>query len=86
MANKEKIDYLLLDIKELETLIAGMRDAEVYPVSFFSQTFNLTHKGKGYRPTGAGPSAGNSQRGSSYPGTGRRCTARTGTPYRTGRT
>ena len=37
MANKEKIDYLLLDIKELETLIAGMRDAEVYPVSFFSQ-------------------------------------------------
>ena len=44
MENKEKIDYLLLDIKELETLIAGMRDAEVYPVSFFSQTFNLTHK------------------------------------------
>lgn len=44
MANKEKIDYLLLDLKELETLIAGMRDAEVYPVSFFSQTFNLTHK------------------------------------------
>ena len=38
------IYYLLLDLKELETLIAGMRDAEVYPVSFFSQTFNLTHK------------------------------------------
>ena len=34
MANKEKIDYLLLDIRELETLVAGMRDAEVYPVSF----------------------------------------------------
>lgn len=44
MANKEKMDYLLLDIRELETLIAGMRDAEVYPVSFFSQTFTLTHK------------------------------------------
>lgn len=44
MANKEKIDYLLLDLKELETLIAGMRDAEVYPVSFFSQTFHLSHK------------------------------------------
>ena len=44
MANKEKIDYLLLDIRELETLIAGMRDAEIYPVSFFSQTFDLTHK------------------------------------------
>ena len=38
MANKEKIDYLLLDIRELETLVAGMRDAEVYPVSFFGQT------------------------------------------------
>ena len=34
MANKEKIDYLLLDIRELETLVAGMRDAEVYPVFF----------------------------------------------------
>lgn len=44
MANKEKIDYLLLDIRELETQIAGMRNAEVYPVSFFSQTFDLTHK------------------------------------------
>ena len=41
MANKEKIDYLLLDIRELETLVAGMRDAEVYPVSFFGQTFDL---------------------------------------------
>lgn len=44
MANKEKIDYLLLDIRELEKLVAGMRDAEVYPVSFFGQTFDLTHK------------------------------------------
>lgn len=44
MANKEKIDYLLLDIRELETQIAAMRNAEVYPVSFFSQTFDLTHK------------------------------------------
>lgn len=44
MANKEKIDYMLLDIRQLETLIAGMRDAEVYPVSFFSQAFDLTHK------------------------------------------
>ena len=44
MANKEKIDYLLLDIQKLETLVASMRDAEMYPVSFFDQTFNLTHK------------------------------------------
>lgn len=44
MANKEKIDHLLLGIRELETLVAGMRDAEIYPVSFFGQTFDLTHK------------------------------------------
>ena len=25
MANKEKIDYLLIDIRELEKLVAGMR-------------------------------------------------------------
>ena len=31
MANKEKIDYLLIDIRELEKLVAGMRDAEIYP-------------------------------------------------------
>jgi hypothetical protein len=44
MANKEKIDYLLLDIRELEKTVAAIRDAEIYPVSFFSQTFDLTHK------------------------------------------
>lgn len=44
MANKEKIDYLLLDIRELENQVAGMRDAEIYPVSFFSRTFTLAHK------------------------------------------
>lgn len=44
MANKEKIDYLLLDIRGLENLIAGIRDTEVYPASFFSETFHLTHK------------------------------------------
>jgi len=44
MANKEKIDYLLIDIRELEKQVASIRDAEVYPVSFFSQTFDLAHK------------------------------------------
>ena len=44
MANKEKIDYLLIDIRELEKLVAGIRDAEIYPASFFNQTFQLTHK------------------------------------------
>ena len=41
---REKIDYLLIDIRELEKLVAGMRDAEIYPASFFNQTFQLTHK------------------------------------------
>lgn len=44
MAQKEKIDYLLLSLRELEKLIAGMRDAEIYPVSFFSQCFSLSHQ------------------------------------------
>lgn len=44
MANKEKIDYLLLDIQKLETMIAKTRDAEIYPASFFNQSFELTHK------------------------------------------
>lgn len=44
MANKEKIDYMLIDIRELENEIAGMRDAEVYPATFFERTFTLTHK------------------------------------------
>jgi len=44
MADKEKIDYLLIDIRELEKQVSGIRNAEVYPVSFFSQTFELAHK------------------------------------------
>jgi hypothetical protein len=44
MGNKEKIDRLLTGAKELEQLIAGMQDADVYPVSFFDRTFGLTHK------------------------------------------
>lgn len=44
MAHKERIDFLLLDIRELEKKVAGMRDAEIYPVSFFSQSFELAHK------------------------------------------
>lgn len=44
MATKEKIDYLLLDIRELEKQVAGIRDAEIYPVSFFSQAFELSRK------------------------------------------
>lgn len=44
MAHKEKIDYLLLSLRELEKLLAGMRDMEIYPASFFSQCFSLSHR------------------------------------------
>ncbi|MDR2389554.1 MAG: hypothetical protein LBD89_07200 [Tannerellaceae bacterium] len=44
MTNKEKIDGLIADISELEGLVAGMRDMEICPLSFFSQTFDLAYK------------------------------------------
>ena len=44
MGDKEKMDYLLVDIRELEKLVASMRDAEIYPVSFFSQAYTTTQK------------------------------------------
>ena len=44
MTNKEKIDYLLIDLRELENLIASMKEVDFYPASFFNQTFQLTHK------------------------------------------
>lgn len=44
MGDKEKMDYLLVDIRELEKLVASMRDAEIYPVSFFSQAYTSTQK------------------------------------------
>lgn len=44
MTNKEKIDGLVADISELEGLVAGMRDMEICPLSFFSQTFDLAYK------------------------------------------
>ncbi|MDR1500236.1 MAG: hypothetical protein LBI58_04570 [Tannerellaceae bacterium] len=44
MTNKEKIDGLMSDISELGGLIAGMRDIEICPLAFFSQTFDLAYK------------------------------------------
>lgn len=44
MAHQEKIDYLLINLRELEKLIAGMRDTEIYPASFFSQCFSLSRQ------------------------------------------
>ena len=44
MANKEKIDELLSDIRDLEKLVAEVRNEEVYSASFFTRTFDLSHK------------------------------------------
>jgi hypothetical protein len=44
MSNKEKIDSLLSDLSELKELITGMRDMEICPLAFFSQTFDLAYK------------------------------------------
>ncbi|MCD8193857.1 MAG: hypothetical protein LUD74_04795 [Tannerellaceae bacterium] len=44
MANEEKINLLLTDIKNLGKLVSGVQHAEIYPVSFFSQSFDLSQK------------------------------------------
>jgi hypothetical protein len=44
MTNKEKIDGLLSDISELNGLVAGIREMEICPLAFFSQTFDLAYK------------------------------------------
>lgn len=44
MTNKEKIDNLLDDVRDLEDLVAGMQEVEFYPASFFNHTFQLTNK------------------------------------------
>jgi hypothetical protein len=44
MTNKEKIDSLLSDISELKGLVAGIREMEICPLAFFSQTFDLAYK------------------------------------------
>ena len=44
MANKEKIEYLLHDIESLHKQVKEMHDAEIYPASFFKQTFDITYK------------------------------------------
>lgn len=44
MANKEKIALLLRDIETLQSLVVGMQDAEIYPASFFEQTFGIGYR------------------------------------------
>lgn len=43
MTTKEQLNDLLSDLKKLEELIVSMRDVDVLPVSFFSNTFDLTY-------------------------------------------
>ncbi|MCC8153392.1 MAG: hypothetical protein LIP01_03745 [Tannerellaceae bacterium] len=42
MTDKEKIVSLLQEVKRLEELLNGVRNAEIYPVSFFNESFELT--------------------------------------------
>lgn len=44
MADTTNDRNLLADIRELEQQVAQMEGAEVYPVSFFSHTFELSHR------------------------------------------
>ncbi|GHT37667.1 hypothetical protein FACS189435_3190 [Bacteroidia bacterium] len=43
MENKSRIDSILSDIKELEQLLEGVLNEKVYPVAFFSRSFDLAH-------------------------------------------
>lgn len=44
MANNGKIENLLGDIRALERLVAGVQEEDACPVSFFGETFQLTHQ------------------------------------------
>ena len=43
MANKEKLEQLIEYIKKLTTLTEEIYEREIYPVSFFSQAYDLTN-------------------------------------------
>jgi hypothetical protein len=47
MANNDKLRQIVSDILTLKDLTNGMIDAEIYPVSFFSQAFDLMQKIQG---------------------------------------
>lgn len=44
MANKENLDQLTDYIDKLKKLTENIYEREIYPVSFFSQAFDVTHK------------------------------------------
>ena len=43
MDSKEKFDYLLADIRNLETLVNGLKQEEVLPALSLSRTCNLAY-------------------------------------------
>ncbi|MDR0536800.1 MAG: hypothetical protein LBH04_01940 [Tannerellaceae bacterium] len=43
MENKNRINSILSDIKELEQLLRDALREEVYPIAFFSRSFDLAH-------------------------------------------
>jgi hypothetical protein len=44
MANNERLKQIISDIRQISDLTDSMKDAEIYPVSFFSQAFDLMQK------------------------------------------
>lgn len=44
MSNKEQIDYLLLDIRELESQVASMRDEDKLPIRVLAESCNQAFK------------------------------------------
>lgn len=44
MTNKEKLEQLTGDINSLNKLVEHIYEREIYPVSFFSQAFDITNK------------------------------------------
>jgi hypothetical protein len=43
MENKDRINSILSDIKELEGLLENVLKEELYPIAFFSRSFDLAH-------------------------------------------
>ena len=44
MTNKEKIECLLAKTDKLDTLITSVKEMEIYPMSFFNQSFGLVRE------------------------------------------
>jgi hypothetical protein len=44
MTDKEPLEQLIVHIGDLSALVEGIHEREIYPVSFFSQAFDLTYK------------------------------------------